>query len=108
MRPGFGSVNLTETETGEKVGEEERLVFLSARVCIPVVFVSEVVDDSGADAGHSPLAVVPSSCDDRELRLTQTLCTLYTKTHKNKNKNTKNVFNSNKITRGCEIRHLWQ
>lgn len=53
------------------------------RVCIcvnvlPVVFGVEVVYNSGADAGHAPLAVVPSSCDDRELRSTQTLLTIYT------------------------------
>lgn len=44
-------------------------------VCVPVVLVVEVVDNGGADAGHAPLAVVPSSCDDRQMRLTQTLLT---------------------------------
>lgn len=51
------------------------LVPLCVSVRIPVVFVGEVVDNGGADAGHAPLAVVPSSCDDRELRSTQTLLT---------------------------------
>lgn len=51
---------------------------LSVRACIPVVFVSEVVYNSGTDACHAPLAAVPSSCDDRELRSAQTLLTLYT------------------------------
>lgn len=54
--------------------------------CIPVVFVGEVAYNGRADAGHAPLAVVPSSCDDRELRSTQALLTSYaggqrTKTH---------------------------
>ena len=48
--------------------------------CVPVVLVGEVVNDCGADAGHSPLAVVPSSCDDGELGLTQTLLVLYRQT----------------------------
>ena len=54
------------------------LVCVCVCVCIPVVFVGEVVYNGGADAGHAPLAVVPSSCDDRELRSTQTLLTVYT------------------------------
>lgn len=33
-------------------------------VCLPVVCVGEVVYDCGADAGYTPLTVVPSSCDD--------------------------------------------
>lgn len=40
---------------------------------IPVVFVGEVVDNGRTDAGHAPLAVVPSSCDDRELSSAQAL-----------------------------------
>lgn len=50
---------------------------LHACVCIPVVLVGEVVYNGRADAGHAPLAVVPSSCDDRELRSTETLLTIY-------------------------------
>lgn len=42
-------------------------------VQIPVVFVGEVVDNGETDAGHAPLAVVPSSCDDRKLRSAQAL-----------------------------------
>lgn len=57
-------------------------------VCIPVVFVSEVVYNGGADAGHAPLAVVPSSCDDRELRSTQTLLTFYTERGQRRTKHT--------------------
>ena len=56
-------------------------VFVSICVCflhIPVVFVGEVVYNGRTDAGHAPLAVVPSSCDDRELRSTQALLTSYT------------------------------
>lgn len=62
-------------------------VSVCACVCVPVVFVGEVVYNGRADAGHAPLAVVPSSCDDRELRSTQALLTSYkeggqrTKTH---------------------------
>lgn len=57
-------------------------------VCLPVVCVGEVVYDCGADAGYAPLAVVPSSCDDRELRSTQPLLISYVRagqrrTHKN-------------------------
>lgn len=57
-------------------------------VCRPVVCVGEVVYDCGADAGHAPLAVVASSCDDRQLRSTQALLRRYAKagrrrTHKN-------------------------
>lgn len=40
-------------------------------VCLPVVCIGEVVYDCGADAGYTPLTVVPSSCDDRQLRSTQ-------------------------------------
>lgn len=46
-------------------------------VCLPVVCVGEVVYDCGADAGYAPLAVVPSSCDDRQLRSTQPLLIRY-------------------------------
>lgn len=49
----------------------------SVSVSIPIVFVGEVVYNGGADAGYAALAVVPSSCDDRELRSTQTLLTVY-------------------------------
>lgn len=63
------------------MGDDEHVVyvcFTCVSVCIPVVFVGEVVYNGGADAGHAPLAVVPSSCDDRELRSTETLLTIYT------------------------------
>lgn len=46
-------------------------------MCVPVVLVGEVVYNGRADAGHAPLAVVPSSCDDRELRSTQTPLIFY-------------------------------
>lgn len=46
-------------------------------VCLPVVRVGEVVYDCRADAGDAPLAVVPSSCDDRQLRSTQPLLICY-------------------------------
>lgn len=46
-------------------------------VCRPVVCVGEVVEDGGADAGHAPLAVVASSCDDRQLRSAQALLRRY-------------------------------
>lgn len=46
-------------------------------VCLPVVCGGEVVYDCGADAGYAPLAVVPSSCDDRQLRSTQSLLISY-------------------------------
>lgn len=52
---------------------------VSVCMCVPVVIVGEVVYNGGADAGHAPLAVVPSSCDDRELRSTETLLAVYTK-----------------------------
>lgn len=58
-------------------------------VSVPVVLVGEVVYDSGPDAGHSPLAVVPSSCDDRELRLTQTLLALCSQRGQRETKHTK-------------------
>lgn len=82
-RPGFGSVNLRDTEIEEKVGEHVQHARLEREcvcvcVCLPVVSVFEVVYNGGADAGHAPLAVVPSSCDDRELRSAQTLLTFYT------------------------------
>ena len=63
-------------------------VCMCACICIPVVFVGEVVYNGGADAGHAPLAVVPSSCDDRELRLTQTLLTFYTERGQRRTKHT--------------------
>lgn len=43
------------------------------RVQIPVVFVGKVLDNGKTDAGHAALAVVPSSCDDRQLRSAQAL-----------------------------------
>lgn len=48
-------------------------LYVCAIVQIPVVFVCEVVDNGETDAGHAPLAVVPSSCDDRQLRSAQAL-----------------------------------
>lgn len=42
-----------------------------ACACLPVVCIGEVGYDCGADAGYAPLTVVPSSCDDRQLRSTQ-------------------------------------
>lgn len=69
---------------------------MSVSVCIPVVLVAEVVYNGGADAGHAPLAVVPSSCDDRELRLTQTLLTFYTERGERRTKDTnRNTVNKN-------------
>lgn len=65
-------------------------------VCIPVVSVGEVVYNGGADAGHAPLAVVPSSCDDRELRSTQTLLTIYKRSTKH-TENTVNRSNEHKL-----------
>lgn len=44
---------------------------------LPVLFVSKVDYHSRADAGHAPLAVVPLSCDNRQLRSTQTFLTIY-------------------------------
>lgn len=70
-------MNLRDKE--EKVGEVKRAVHVCICTCVyvPIVFVGEVVYDGGADASHAPLTVVPSSCDDRELRSTQTLLTVY-------------------------------
>lgn len=76
-------MNLKDETIAEEVGDDEDGVYVSCvcSVCvcvceiaqIPVVVVGEVVDNGGTDAGHAPLAVVPSSCDDRELRSTQAL-----------------------------------
>lgn len=60
-------------------------VFVCVRVCTPVVFVSEVVYNGRPDAGHAPLAVVPSSCDDWEPRSTEPLLASYTE-HKGRPK----------------------
>lgn len=60
-------------------------------LCLPVVSVREVVDNGRADAGHAPLAVVPSSCDDRELRSTETLFALYTERGQSRTKHTQNT-----------------
>lgn len=74
------------------MGDDEHVMYVCLCACvhlfIPVVSVGEVVYNGGADAGHAPLAVVPSSCDDRELRSTQTLLTIYTEKRPKKNKNT--------------------
>ena len=77
------------------------LVFVCVCVCVcflcvfcvsvPVAFVGEVVYNGRADAGHAPLAVVPSSCDDRELRSTQTLLTVYSERGSKKNKPTHTI-----------------
>lgn len=86
-RPGFGSVNLKDEAIAEEVGDDEDGSCVSSMcsdslcVCIcvcvivqiPVVFVGEVVDNGETDAGHAPLAVVPSSCDDRQLRSAEAL-----------------------------------
>lgn len=61
-------------------------VYISA--CIPVVFAGEVVYDGGADSRYAPLAVVPSSCDDRELRSTQTVLTICRETGQRRTKDT--------------------
>ena len=62
-----------------------RLMFAGhAYVRLPVVCVGEVFYDCGVDAGYAPLAVVPSSGDDRELRPTQPLLVRYVmRRHKN-------------------------
>lgn len=97
----MGSVNLRDKEIEEKAGDNEHVVrvcfacvsvcvymCMSVYMCIPVVFVGEVVYNGGADAGHAPLAVVPPSCDDRELRSTQTLLTIYTERGQRRTKHT--------------------
>ncbi len=64
--------------------------FALVSVClhIPVLMVGEVVYNGRADAGHAPLAVVPSSCDYRELRSTKTLLTVYTERGQTKHTHT--------------------
>ena len=73
-------------------------VCMCAHMCIPVVFVGEVVYNGGADAGHAPLAVVPSSCDDRELRSTQTLLIFYTERGQRRTKHTHTHTHRNQLT----------